>query len=130
MTIKNWELSIGQIVFLIPFILRFLRPSLSSRLGRYLQHAVQRQPGVRSDGRIHADLVHDAALDFHPGVRSKRHVLRSDHHLRGNAAIFQEAGRYRGSLQTEHLLPIPDAGRINRRADLVDHRGLIAAWQA
>jgi len=65
-------------------------------------------------------VVNHAAFDFYPGVGFERHLLRTNDHLSGHTVSFQKARCGSGSLQTERLFPIPDAGYVYRRTDLLD----------
>jgi hypothetical protein len=59
------------------------------------------------------------AFNLYPRVRFEGHLLRSDDHLCGYAMTSQQAGRCCGSLQTEHLFPVPNARHVYGSADLL-----------
>jgi hypothetical protein len=59
-------------------------------------------------------IIDDFAFHFHPRMRTKRHLLDADHHLRGNPASPEKAASDRGSLEAQHFLKIEGASQVDR----------------
>jgi hypothetical protein len=68
-------------------------------------------------------VIHHATVHFNPGVCSERQLLDSNHHLRVEALSFKQRSRRCGTLQTEHLFPIPDTSDVYRMTDLFNRVG-------
>jgi hypothetical protein len=59
-------------------------------------------------------IIDDFAVCFHPRMRTKRHLLDADHHLRGNPVSPEKTASDRGSLETQHFLKIEGASQVDR----------------
>src|SRR5258705_8694744 len=62
---------------------------------------VQCEEPLLVDGRI----IHDPALDLHPGVTEERGGAVADHEIRGNAIPAEQSHCRHRSLQAKSLLP-------------------------
>src|SRR5580704_1738035 len=82
----------------------------------YIQHRVQ----VPHVGLV----VDNTSLYFDPGVGFEGGLLDANDHLRGNANTSEQTHSGCRSLQTEDLLPIPNACHVDCPADLVRVIGL------
>jgi hypothetical protein len=52
-------------------------------------------------------------------VRAERKWLDTDHHLGGDPALLEKAGRGCGALQAQNLFEIKNAGKIHRTANFI-----------
>src|ERR1700687_1856871 len=64
-------------------------------------------------------IIDNTVVHFDPCMGLKRHLLHTDHQFRPNTVFLQEASGGRGAMQAKGFLPIPDAGQVHRRADLI-----------
>src|ERR1700674_815706 len=63
-------------------------------------------------------VIDHPATHLDPCVGFERHLLRTDHHLCSDTVAFEKTSCSRGTLQAQHLLPIPNAGHVHRRANV------------
>ncbi len=72
------------------------------------------------DGVQFADVrfvVYNTAIHFYPSVGFKWHLLDANDHFRVYPTFAEKAGCCGGTLQAQHLFPVPDARHIHSRAN-------------